>query len=478
MIVALALALVIGLVVWAAAQARDPRRTAGEAPDGGADRTPALAADLARWTDAGMLSDAQATAIVAWEHDRAADHPAPPAAPRSRIPVVAEALGYLGGALGVAGLGLVVARYWPDVPTAARVALSGVAALALFGAGALVREQADPALARLRWFLWLGSAGASALAAGVLVADGLGAEATAVAAASGLAVALHSGPLWWGHVRPLQQAAALGGLAVTAGTALAWLIGSGPGGLAVMAVGAAYLAAGLRTTRPVTILTVAAGAIAATAGSVVVASAWQGPGLALAVVTALALLAVAAVPGLAPRTADQRVTGLVGAVGLVMSVPGAIGYFAEEAAAVTGVTTWLVGATLIAVGARRLVRQPLAAEALGAVAVLGGAAVTGAEWGGAAPVFGLVSAAALVALGMLPGRVVLSLLGTAGLLVNVPWAISRLFPGEGQAPVLIFAAGLVLVAIAVLLTRDGHQRGYRRGHWPGRPAAGPRRAGP
>lgn len=472
--VVFAVVLLVGVVVWAAAQATGRRRIAGDTPRRRVGGPPGLASDLARWTDAGLLSDAQAAAIVTWESDRAAEHPAPPPASTSRVPIVAEALGYLGGALGVAGLGLVVARYWPDVPTVARVALSALAALALLAAGALVREQADPALARLRWFLWLGSAGASALAAGVLVADGLDADALAVAAAAGLAVAIHSGPLWWGHVRPLQQAAALGGLAVAAGTALAWLTGTGPGGLAVMAVGAGYLAVGLRTNRPVTTLTVAAGAIAVVVGAAVVASGWQGPGLVLAVLAAFALLAVAAVPGAAPRVADQRTTAVVGAVALAQFVPGAIGYFAQDAGAATGVTTWLVGVALMAVGARRLVRQPQAVEALGGLAVLGGAAVTGVQWGAAAPLFGLVSAIALVALGMLPGRVALSLLGTLGLLVNVPWAISRLFPGEGRAPLLILAAGVVLVAISVLLTRDGHD-GRRR---PGGAPPEPRRAGP
>ncbi|HEX6419826.1 MAG TPA: DUF2157 domain-containing protein [Acidimicrobiales bacterium] len=467
-----AVVLLVGVVVWAAAQATGRRRVAGGTPRRRVDGPPGLASDLARWTDAGLLSDAQASAIVAWESDRAAAPPAPPST--SRVPIVAEALGYLGGALGVAGLGLVVARYWPDVPTVARVALSALVALALLAAGALVREQADPALARLRWFLWLGSAGASALAAGVLVADGLGADALAVAAAAGLAVAIHSGPLWWGHVRPLQQAAALGGLAVAAGTALAWLTATGPGGLAVMAVGAGYLAAGLRTSRPVTTLTVAAGAVTVAVGAAVVAGGWEGPGLVLAVLAAFALLAVAAVPGAAPRVADQRTTAVVGAVALTQFVPGAIGYFAQDAGAATGVTTWLVGVALMAVGARRLVRQPQAVEALGALAVLGGAAVTGVQWGAAAPVFGLVSAIALVALGMLPGRVALSLAGTLGLLVNVPWAISRLFPGEGRAPLLILAAGMVLVAISVLLTRDGHDGRRRLGGAPPRP----RRAGP
>ena len=42
-----------------------------------------------------------------------------------------------------------------------------------------------------------------------------------------------------------------------------------------------------------------------------------------------------------------------------------------------------------------------------------------------------------------------------GLLANVPWAISHFFPGEGRAPLLIFASGAVIVAVAVWLARIG-----------------------
>jgi hypothetical protein len=54
---------------------------------------------------------------------------------------------------------------------------------------------------------------------------------------------------------------------------------------------------------------------------------------------------------------------------------------------------------------------------------------------------------------MLPGQVLLSVLGSIGLLVNVPWAIAWFFPGEGRAAVLLLASGALLVGVAVLLTR-------------------------
>jgi hypothetical protein len=79
--------------------------------------------------------------------------------------------------------------------------------------------------------------------------------------------------------------------------------------------------------------------------------------------------------------------------------------------------------------------------------------VTGAQSAAFATVFGLLSAVAMLSVGMLPGRVLMSLFGSLGLLVNVPWAIQHFFPGEGRVPLLIAVSGLLLVLVSVLLTR-------------------------
>jgi hypothetical protein len=49
----------------------------------------------------------------------------------------------------------------------------------------------------------------------------------------------------------------------------------------------------------------------------------------------------------------------------------------------------------------------------------------------------------------------LSLFGSIGLLVNVPWAIARFFPGQGRAPLLIMVSGVLIVLIAVMMARSG-----------------------
>lgn len=146
---------------------------------------------------------------------------------------------------------------------------------------------------------------------------------------------------------------------------------------------------------------------------------------------------------------------MIGGAAAAQALPPALGYFSQEAGGVTGLVTWAAGGALVLVAARRLVRAPLAGELIGAAALLVGAALTGAQRGRFAPIFGIATSVALIALGMLPGRVVHSLTGSLGLLVNVPWAIGTWFPGEGRAPLLVLVSGALILAVAVLLARSG-----------------------
>lgn len=416
---------------------------------------PGLDSDLRRWVAGGLVSAEQAAAIEAWEASFEA--PPVPARPR-RIPAVAEALGYLGGVLAVTGLVLVVGRYWPDMATAGRLALSAAGALVPLVAGALVRpdgDLGDVALERLRGFLWLASAAAAAVFAGVLAADALGADSgETIALAVSAAVALHSGLLWRWRERPLQQLACLGSLAVVAGATVSEFSGSGSG-LAVWAVGAGFLYAGLRRRTPLPLVTEGVGALAVVVGAFMSASDWPGPGLLFAVATAVGLLALATVPGLAPTRADQVEIGALGGLCLLQAVPGTLGYFAGDAGVITGLATWVAGGVLLAAGTLRLVRLPVVAEVLGAGALVGGAALTGVQSQGFAPLFGIVTAIALVAFGTLAGNLLPSAFGSLALLVNVPWAIGHYFPEQGQAPLLIMVSGALIIAVAVLLTRTG-----------------------
>jgi hypothetical protein len=160
------------------------------------------------------------------------------------------------------------------------------------------------------------------------------------------------------------------------------------------------------------------------------------------------------------------IAAVLGGIVCLQAVPSALGYFALDAGLATGLATWLIGAGLVYVGGLSVIRVPVLAEIAGGLAMIGGAALTGVQFHGFAPLFGIVTAIGLVGLGMLPGRVLMSVLGSLGLLINVPWAIGWYFPGEGRAPLLILVSGVLVIAVAVLLTRMGdrfrHELGANR----------------
>lgn len=423
-----------------------------------------VADDLARWASAGLLTARQALAIAAHEQvvllpTKAAPPPPPaPIAPhvlkRRRIPLVAEALGYLGGMLAIIGLVLLVSRYWRDMGTPGRAVLSGGAAAALVGAGFLVREQVDPALASLRWFLWLLGTAATGLCAGVITRDGFDVhEARQVAMACSAAVAVLSGVLWWWRERPVQQVTCLAGIAVFIGATMTQVGGGILGGGILWVAGVVAIWAGLRKRTPLPIITGSVGAATLAASTILVIAEQQGVGLPFAIATGFVLLSLALVPGLASETTEQIVMAGVGGILLLQTIPSTLVHFADHAGLVTGLVVWVVGAALIAIGARALIRLPILAEVFGGLAIIGGAALTGTQYQGFAPLFGIATSIALVALGMIPGRVLMSVLGSLGLLINVPWAIGHFFPGAGRAPLLIMVSGALIIAVAVLLTR-------------------------
>jgi hypothetical protein len=463
----LVLIVVIVLVVYAvtrATRSTGPQR---------APRAPRDVEDLlARWTAAGLLTDDQAAALARYETEaqppaaveppRAVTGVAPEAkAPRvsRRIPLVAEALGYLGGILAVTGLVLVVGRYWPDMATVVRLTISGAGVVGLLVAGWLVRPGGDPALERLRGFAWVASSACAALFAGVVAADMLDAEAPkTIAAAASAAVVAESGLLWRGRPLPFQQLSLFGAIAVLVGTAVASAADVGPAGIAVWVTGGVLAVIGIRRMAPIPVIGDVVGGLAMAVGAMLTVAGWNEPALPFAVATAAALLAFALVPGLAPDRSDQLSLGIIGGITGLQVAPGAIAYFARDAGLVTGMAVWVAGLSMLYLGIRELLRLPVLVETLGAIATLAGAAVTAAQYEDFAPVFGIVTAIGLVAAGMLPGQGLLSLFGSAGLLINVLWAVGHFFPGEGRAPLLIMVAGALILAIAVMLTRSGKVR--------------------
>lgn len=465
------LAVIVGTVVYLAVQrsrAR-PHDTVPASPEPMRPAPPAFVAMVDDWVRAGLISQEQSVLILAREQAKAqaalVSAPAPRA--RRRTPAVAEALGYLGGMLVGGSLVVLTVRYWSDISTAGRLGVSGGAALLFLAGGAATHESASVALARLRAFLWLASSAAFAVFAVVAARDGFGVDrAETLVLCASAAVAGENGLLWWGRQRPVQQLAFLAASTSLLGAVVAEFT-EPPGwiGVTVWASGCVMLVLGLRRLISAPVPTDALGALAILTGATMVAAQWQAIGLVMVVATAGGLASLALVPGLARDRADQLTLGILAAVALLQSVPGTLGYFAADAGGATGLVTYGVGAVLVYAGGRRLVRVPDVVEVVGGAAMLGGAALTFTQWHGFAPVFGAVTAIGLIALGTVPDQLFLSLLGSLGLLVNVPWALTWFFPGQARVPMLTLVCGALIVAIAVFLNRRGDR--YHAG--PGAP---------
>jgi hypothetical protein len=313
-IVLLAVALLLILLLALASRTRPharPTRSAGAGP---------LAARLQRWTTDGLLTQEQATAILAAERAQLPG-PAPPARPARPASVLVELLGYLGGTLAIVGAGLLAARFWPDLASWARLSLVGLVAMALWAAGALLPEQATPAVWRLRGVLWLGSSAAVAFFAALFGVEVLDLDGEAVALGAGLTAAIHAGVLWWRRPRPLQQLACLAGLAVAAGAGVALAGGDEAAvGLSVWAVGVGWVLAGWRRLLPPTVVALVAGGIVALQGAQATAQGWEGAGLVFGLASAAGLLVAG--------TGGRRLAlAVVGIVGVVMFLPATVVYY-------------------------------------------------------------------------------------------------------------------------------------------------------
>ena len=427
---------------------------------------PRLEASLAAWRAAGLIEPDQVDAIRSFE--QAATHgTAPPATPgpRRRIPVVAEALGYLGGMLGVIGLVLLAARSWSDLGTTGRLLMTGGAMVVLTIAGMAVPHRDEPALERLRWFVWAGATASGALAGGVFAKDVLNAEwvPSMVLGAALVATAL-SLVLWWQHDRPVQQATFLIGALVVMGTSTAEFAEVAVAGLMVWALGAMMLAAGLmqRTTYPA--LTVGIGAAGTLVGSAIAIADDRGAGLLFLLLTTVTLLLLAGSTSPVQRSNDRIVLTVVGAAGLVQVLPQTIAWFGQEAGLLTGLTMFAAGVVVLLMAGRPMVATPILAQLGGGSLLVVGAAVTGTQSVAVATTVGLVVAIGLLAIGTVPEHAMLTIFGCLGLLINVPWAISHFFPGEGRAPLLIAVSGVLIVLVAVWLAHQGGELKHQFRH--------------
>jgi uncharacterized membrane protein len=141
---------------------------------------------LQRWEARGIITAAQAEEIRRHETS---------VRPKQRIPLIAEALGYLGAALVLSAALALAAQLWSELDVAVRIAiLLAVTALLLF-AGWSIRSSVEPAFRRLASFLWLAAVAGAGYLADVVATDALDIE-TGFSIVIGIAMTALAAALW------------------------------------------------------------------------------------------------------------------------------------------------------------------------------------------------------------------------------------------------------------------------------------------
>jgi Predicted membrane protein (DUF2157) len=314
----------------------------------------ALREQLARWTAADLIDRDQADRIEAAERARAAT------LPQRRLPLVAEVLGYVGAVITVTAIVVAVHQIWKHVPTAAEMATAGVIAIGLLLAGAALRSDTDPALARLRSVLWLLSTVAAAAFVAVLTGTYLSlanADRALTTAAASVACAV---PLWWRTRSAVQHLAAFGAAVALLETGIDRIdphAGTFAFGIALWGLAVAWgiaVARGRLIPAPIGMLLSGAGALA---GAIIAMDPAAG-----------VLLAMATVAGLFACGVLMRQVLLIGigAVGTLYVIPDAASRYlpgsvaAPLAVAVVG--TVLLGVAVLLARQRR--KEPVGPAAI------------------------------------------------------------------------------------------------------------------
>jgi len=195
---------------------------------------PRLHAMLHRWVAESLLTLAEADAIEAFEARESK------VAPR-RIPLLTEALVYVGAALAAAAAAVLLGERWDDLTPAARAASVAVAFLVMVVAGWALRGSEDPALARVTSVAWFVATGLFGWLVWIIAYDVLDHRGRVPALVAGVAIATLGGALYLVLRRGLQQIAMLVGVLMIAGASF----GEGSGTMiAVWVVAVAWIVAG------------------------------------------------------------------------------------------------------------------------------------------------------------------------------------------------------------------------------------------
>jgi len=292
-----------------------------------------LKEQLSRWLNAGFITDEQAARITAFEAARAENQ-------ERRVPLIVEALGYLGGALAVIAVLILAQEFWADLELWGRLALLGIVTLGLLIAGWVLRDSPLEAVRRLAGFLWTFAAVGVAFTFGILSADGFDTEPETAALVGSLSAGVLGYFLWRIRRESLQQLAFFAAVVSAAMSAVG--VFDWPEemfGLSMWAAGTAWLFLTWGTViRPET-TGYALGAVASLIGAQMLSFDGEGWPLLLGVVIAGALI-------VASVTLRQIALLALGAAGVFIFVPQVVFHFFGDSLGAP-VALLLSGAALI-----------------------------------------------------------------------------------------------------------------------------------
>lgn len=287
---------------------------------------------LDRWAHAGLIDEAQAERIESFEEERQAS--------TNRPSLVVEATAYLGGALTLAAVLLLVQLVWGDLSTGARLAIPAAASAALLGGGTAVPATTAGAR-RLRSALWLLGTASWAAALAVLADQVLGLSGQDTVLIVGLGAAAVAVPLYVRTTDALQQLAVLASLAVSAGALGARADRDEPTliGLGIWLVAAAWAVAGELGYLPPSRVARSASSVALVGGTLPMVSSGGGQVAGAATIAWLLTLGL--------RRGSVGVLA-VAALATVLLVPQSVQYFfPDDTHVAVPVTLLAVGAALV-----------------------------------------------------------------------------------------------------------------------------------
>lgn len=338
------------------ASAPPPPTPAAAVPAGRAGRTlvgptrpqapTALRGKLDEWVGADLITADEATAVEQYEATHVVPSP-------SRLPLVSEAIGYLGTGLVIAAVGLVIGQRWDDINTAGRIATFAVPAVVAFAVGWWTGRRHEEPLERLASVLWVLGGAAVAGAAAVIwvdaIHDGDAPEQGGALFIGGIAfVAMLAAYLL--RREPLQHLALFAtAVATTAGLVDAiagWADADTPllgVGLSLFGLAVVWLALGVFDRLEPAILARLLGAGLALFSPMMVSGANRPTGLWLGLGAAVAMLVVGVL-----RT--ELVLLLAGALGLFISVPQVALHYLKDTLGASA-TLAIIGVLLVAMAA-------------------------------------------------------------------------------------------------------------------------------